>query len=200
MTATAASSYPATITFDAPLTVARWRVFIAGLICLPHFVVLYALNLVAELTAVVSWFAILFTGNDIEGLSGMRCMALRYSIRTQACAGFLLETYPPFTFATTGADPGDFAGLRVDYQPQVEGRNRVTTFFRILLVIPHLVVVAILCIGVLLCYVIGWFAVLITGKWPEGLRAFIVNVLRWNTRLGAYMYLLTDEYPPFSLD
>lgn len=200
MTATAASSYPAQLTFDAPLKVARWRVFFAGLICIPHFVVLYALNLVAELTTVVSWFAIMFTGKDIEGLQGMRCMALRYSIRTQACAGFLLETYPPFTFATTGADPGDFAGLRVDYQPQLEGRNRVTTFFRILLIIPHVVVLAVLFLGVFVCFLIGWFAVLFTGAWPEGLRGFIVKVQRWGVRLGAYMYLLTDEYPPFTLD
>ena len=44
------------------------------------------------------------------------------------------------------------------------------------------------------------FAVLITGRWPEGLRDFIVGVHRWAYRVQAYVFLLTDEYPPFQLD
>jgi hypothetical protein len=113
---------------------------------------------------------------------------------------FLYDPYPPFTFATTAADPGDLPGMRIDYAPAIEGRNRVTTFFRFLLVIPHLIAVAVLFIGVAVCVLIGFFAVLFTGAWPEGLRGFIVKVMGWNVRLMAYMYLLTDEYPPFSLD
>ena len=49
-------------------------------------------------------------------------------------------------------------------------------------------------------FVIAWFAVLFTGKWPTGLRNFVIGLTRWNTRLNAYMYLLTDKYPPFSFE
>jgi hypothetical protein len=42
--------------------------------------------------------------------------------------------------------------------------------------------------------------VLFTGRWPDGLRTFVVGVIRWATRVNAYFLLLTDEYPPFSLD
>jgi hypothetical protein len=199
MTAVAGSPYPATLTIDAPLKVARWRPPFAWILAIPHFVVAYVLNLVSEVTAVVSWFAILFTGKDIEGLQGVRCMAVRYQMRAYLYAFFMFEPYPPFTFATTGADPGDLAGLRVDIQPQLEGRNRLTSFFRILLAIPHLIVMAVLGIGVLVCGLIGWFAVLVTGRWPEGLRGFIEKVIRWNVRLMAYFLLLTDQYPPFEL-
>jgi Domain of unknown function (DUF4389) len=48
--------------------------------------------------------------------------------------------------------------------------------------------------------VIAFFAVLFTGRWPEGLRSFIVGVMRWGTRVSAYFLLLTDTYPPFSLE
>ena len=48
--------------------------------------------------------------------------------------------------------------------------------------------------------IIGFFAVLITGQWPEGLREFIVGVHRWAYRVQAYVFLLTDAYPPFQLD
>ena len=195
----AASGYPAVLTLDAPLKVARWRPLFAWLVALPHFVVSYVLNIVNSVLAVVGWFAILFTGRLPEGIAGVQCMCLRYSQRAASYAGFLFEPYPPFTFATTAADPGDLAGMRIDYRPQLEDRNRVTVFFRILMVIPHVIVLMVLGIVTALAYIVAFFAVLITGAWPEGLRAFVVKVLRWTVRVQAYMYLLTDEYPPFEL-
>ena len=44
------------------------------------------------------------------------------------------------------------------------------------------------------------FAILFTGSWPEGMRNFVVGVNRWGFRVSSYLYLLHDEYPPFSLD
>jgi len=193
------SAYPAVLTFDAPLKVARWRPLIAWLLVIPHLIVAYVLNLVNEVLAFISWWAIMFTGKQPEGIAGVQCMCLRYVMRAQMYAGFMYEPYPPFSFASTPADPGDLAGLRIDYRPQAEGRNRLTVFLRIFMVIPHLIVLTILGIGAAVCYLIAFFAVLITGAWPEGLRSYIVNVLRWSVRLTAYMWLLTDEYPPFEL-
>ena len=43
------------------------------------------------------------------------------------------------------------------------------------------------------------FAVVVTGEYPEGIRDFLVGVSRWTLRVQAYVGLLTDEYPPFSL-
>src|SRR5690606_34717105 len=143
------------------------------------------------------WFAILFTGKDLEGLQSLRMLHLRYMMRTTTYATFLVEEYPPFTFPTTGADPGDVARVRVDITPEVEGRNRLTVFFRLILALPHLIVLAVLTLASVVCVVIAFFAVLFTGRWPDGLRGFVVNVMRWQVRLQAYMALLTDEYPPF---
>jgi hypothetical protein len=61
-------------------------------------------------------------------------------------------------------------------------------------------VVGILAIAAYVVVVIGFFAVLFTGRWRTGLRDFLVGYARWLTRFSAYAYLLTDEYPPFSLD
>jgi hypothetical protein len=47
---------------------------------------------------------------------------------------------------------------------------------------------------------IAFFAILITGRYPEGLFRFLVGFLRWSSRVSAYTLLLTDDYPPFTLD
>jgi hypothetical protein len=195
----AGSAYPAVLTLDAPLQVARWRPLVQWLLAIPHFIVVYVLNLVNEVLALIAWFAIVFTGKLPEGIAGVQCMCIRYAMRTSMFAGFLYEPYPPFSFSSTPADPGDLQGVRVDLDPAYEGRNRLTVFFRIILVIPHIIVLALLGIAAFVCVIIGFFAVLITGAWPEGLRRFVVNTLRWSLRMQAYFYLLTDEYPPFQL-
>ena len=48
--------------------------------------------------------------------------------------------------------------------------------------------------------IITFFAVLFTGKWPEGMRVFTIGVMRWHTRVNGYVLFLTDAYPPFSLE
>ena len=195
-----ASAYPATFTFDPPERVANWRPLVQWLLAIPHFIVLSALNAVSEVISVISWFAIVFTGRMPEGLANFQAMYLRYSIRTGTYAAFMREEYPPFEFDMTPADPGTDRRVRVDVRPELEGRNRVTVGFRIILAIPLLLWAALLGIAAIVVLIVGFFAVLFTGRWPEGLRAFIVNVLRWSVRFNAYFLLLTDEYPPFSLD
>jgi hypothetical protein len=79
-------------------------------------------------------------------------------------------------------------------------QNRLTVAFRIILAIPQLIVLYILFIAFFVVMVIGWFAALFTGRLPEWAHTFLGGVIRWSTRVGAYLFLLTDSYPPFSLD
>ncbi|MDX6234828.1 MAG: hypothetical protein QOH68_3949 [Nocardioidaceae bacterium] len=200
MSAEAIPSYPATFTFDPPESIARWRVIGNVILAIPHLIIAYVLNFVAEVLAFVAWILGVFTGKVPEGILGVIAMTLRYSTRASVYALFLKEEYPPFTFATTLADPGDDPRVRVDFGSETEGRNRLTIFFRILLAIPHIIVISLISFLAIFVYVIAWFAVLFTGKWPVGLRTFVIGLTRWTTRLNAYMYLLTDEYPPFSFE
>jgi hypothetical protein len=43
-------------------------------------------------------------------------------------------------------------------------------------------------------------ALLFTGKYPRGLYEFVMGMNRWCYRVGAYVTLMTDRYPPFALD
>jgi hypothetical protein len=191
--------YPATFTFDAPERIANWRPLVQWLLAIPHLAVLYALGVVSDVLAIISWFAVLFTGRLPAGLASIQAMYLRYTLRTATYFGFLREEYPPFSFTTTDADPSDDPRVGVDLVSQLEDRNRLTVAFRLILAIPHLIVLALLGIALFVVGVIAFFAVLFTGRWPAGLREFALGVGRWWLRVQAYLVLLTDEYPPFTL-
>lgn len=80
----------------------------------------------------------------------------------------------------------------------VERRNRLTTFFRSLLSVPHYLFAAVYGVAFLVVYIVAWFALMFTGRWPAGLYEFAGGYLRYISRLSAYMYLGVDQYPPFS--
>lgn len=69
-----------------------------------------------------------------------------------------------------------------------------------LLLIPHWIVLMFVGIAAFVAIVVSWFAVLITGKYPQGIHRFVTGTYRWGTRVSAYGILMTDAYPPFSLD
>ncbi len=79
-----------------------------------------------------------------------------------------------------------------------EGRSRLSNFFRILLVIPWQIVAFFYGIAALVAVVIAWFAIVFTGRYPEGLYNFSAGFVRFNTRVTSFGYLLTDAFPPFN--
>jgi hypothetical protein len=81
-----------------------------------------------------------------------------------------------------------------------EKMSRLTTFFRIILIIPQYIVLYFLTIAAGVVAFIAWWAILFTGKYPKGMYDFSTGYMRWMTRVLGYLYLLTDKYPPFSMD
>jgi hypothetical protein len=193
------AEYPATFAFDAPEKVANWRPLVNWLLAIPHFAVLYALRILGQVIAVISWFAIVFTGALPESFANLESLWMRYELRTYTFALFMREEYPPFAFGMTPADDGADQRVTIGFQPELTDRNRVTVGFRIILVIPHVVVLVLLAIAAAVASLIAFFAVLFTGRWPQGLRDFVLNVQRWYLRVQTYFLLLVDEYPPFRL-
>jgi hypothetical protein len=116
---------------------------------------------------------------------------MRWRIRAVAYTALLRDEFPPF-------GDGDYpASFLPDAPPPF--RNRLTVGFRLFLAIPHVLAVWVLGIAWVLTTLVAWFSIVFTGEYPRGLYAFALGVFRWNTRVEAYLLLLTDEYPPFRL-
>ena len=78
--------------------------------------------------------------------------------------------------------------------------SRLTSFFRIIMAIPQYIVLYFLSIAAGIILFLTWWAILFTGRYPKGFFDYITWFMRWNIRVAAYIYLLTDKYPPFSGD
>ena len=72
-------------------------------------------------------------------------------------------------------------------------------FPKALLLLPHIIVLVVLEVVNFVVVFIGYLAVLLTGRYPEGLFNFVLGVGRWNYRVDGWLYGFTDRYPPFSL-
>jgi len=190
--------YPVTVDFQSDAPVKRWSPLVNWLLAIPHFVVLIGLIIVWYFVVLISLFTILFTKQIPDGLYNFAVMVLRYQWRVTSYAVFLRSDYPPFEFPAQAMDPGnDPAVLSVARPTEYQ---RFMPLIKWLLAIPHFIVLYFLGIAAGVVVLIGFFAVLFTGKWPDGLRTFLIGYYRWSYRVTGYATLLVDEYPPFSLE
>ena len=150
------------------------------------------LGAVAVVAAIIAWLAILFGARFPEGLWKLSAYYMRWRVRSVAYLALLSDAYPPF-------GDGPYPVSLVLSQPG-EPRDRLTIFFRLLLALPHIVILWVLGLAWAMTSIIAWFAILFTGNYPRTLYEFALDVFRWSTRVEVYLLLLRDEYPPFSFD
>jgi hypothetical protein len=117
----------------------------------------------------------------------------RFGNRIAAYALLMDDHYP-------STDEEQAVHLSYPYPDAKEDLGRGMPLIKWFLAIPHFVVLFFLWIGVFFAVVAAWFAILFTGRYPEGLFTFVEGVLRWHNRVMGYAFaLVTDRYPPFRL-
>src|SRR3954462_14074501 len=146
------------------------------------------LGAVAYFLAIVSWFTIALTGTHIVGIRQFTTFFMRWRVRAIAYLMLLEDAYPPF-----GDGPYPAA---IDIVDPVGPRDRVTVFFRLILAIPHFIVLVFVLFAWCMTTIVAWFAIVFTGTYPQGLYEFGVGSLRWLLRGQADLLLRGDEDPP----
>ncbi|HEX5368675.1 MAG TPA: DUF4389 domain-containing protein [Dehalococcoidia bacterium] len=204
--AMASSAYPVRFDVERPAEQSRLTnfplgigFFIRGILLIPHLVILYFFGIAANVIYLISTVAILFTGRYPRGLFNFYAGYMRWYAAVYSYLFHLYDKYPPF-----GTDPveGFPMQLSIDYPPS---SSRLLNFpilgliIKAILLIPHLVILFFLYLALFVVLFIATFAILFTGSFPAGMHRFVVGVGRWYNRVQAYLYALTDKYPPFGL-
>ena len=172
----------------APRT-SRLLLLFRGILLIPQYLFGMAVTLVAAVLMLVNYLAVLITGR--AACFGYLSGAMRYAARVQAYTLFLTDTYPPFSL-------GEHTEYPVQVfipQPDRVHRWRVLSYF---LAIPHIIVLYVLMIFAMICSVIAWVVALVIGHYPGGLFNLVSSAVRYQVRVNAYIWCITEGYPPFA--
>ncbi|MCH8025823.1 MAG: DUF4389 domain-containing protein [Chloroflexi bacterium] len=179
--------YPVRLEIDYPERQSRWTALLRLPLSIPLFIFLYLLSNAVDVAIIA---AILVRGRIPRWLFEFRVAASRWIYRAGAYVLLLTDEYAPFE--------GDHAVSYYVTYPQKLSRWKLLVW-KFITSVPHFVVVFFLALTLIVVVPIGWFAILLTGRFPRGLHGYVTGVLRWVARVSAYAFSLTDEFPPFSL-
>ena len=183
---------------DSPHEVARWRPLAQWVLAIPHLFVAGGVGALTRAVAVIYWFKHLFTKKLDPELYKALAMGERYELRT---SGYLLgfsEQFPPFDFPLAVDDNGAYPPVALNLPELPESSHRGAAW-NILKAIPHYFVVAFFAIGAVFVLLAAWFAVLFTGRWPEGMRRYLVRLTNYYLRVWVYVLMVDNTYPKFGL-
>jgi hypothetical protein len=198
------SSYPLTLKGELEEPLSRWLWLVKWLFIIPHLIVLCFLGIAAVFVTVIAFFAILFTGRYPRPLFDFTVGVLRWGWRVSfySCGALATDQYPPFSLGQEDY-PAD---LEVEYPEKLVHWMPLVKW---LFAIPHLACLAALAgwgwgrmpsVGLLpVLILITAVLLLFTGKYRQDIWKLVMGVNRWSYRVAAYVLLLTDQYPPFSL-
>lgn len=187
--------YPVSFEFNGPEQLSRLSTFFRLVLALPLLLFMAVLGGVSGgVTSgliVAYWLSALVRKGRPVGWIGSAIVAImRFNFRAYTYLLLLSDKYPAFE--------GEWMAVLEADRPERISRRQIF-FWKTLAVIPHVVCLLVLWFAVAFCEVVSWFAILFTGRFPQGLRNFVVGWLRWSVRVFAYWISLRDEFPPFSL-
>ena len=192
----------------------RVTVFFRLILAIPHFIWFFLWTIWVVLTSIVNWFMCLFTGRPRPWFHRLMCGYVRYQVHLSSYLYLVGNPYPGF-MGEAGEYPID---VRLPEEPAQQKRWKV--LLRIFLAIPALIVSATLAGStsgnvstssagrgsrtsgftgggalLLVCGVLGWFASLVRGRMPKGLRDAGAYSIGYTAQTTAYFLLVTDRYP-----
>ena len=210
---TGTTSYPARLDIDYPEKLDRLTTFFRLIWAIPILIILTLISATGNETVIEGGKEITRTGGGISaGLFAATMLMIvfreryprwwfdfarelaRFSARVGAYLALLTDRYPSTVEEQS-------VHLEIDYPDVEQDLNRWLPLVKWLLAIPHYIVLVVLIVVAVFVIFIAWLAILFTGRYPRPLFDYLVGVGRWSLRVEAYAFLLiTDRYPPFSLN
>jgi hypothetical protein len=185
-------SYPATFEADYVEQRNRLTTFFRLILMIPAAIVLYVFLIVAYIAIVIAWFAIVLTGHYPAGLYKFVADTNRFLARVTAYGVLLTDVYPPFNGAADPAYP-----VRMEFSGPLESYSRLKTLLRFILAIPIMILRYVMNLLLEIGAFAAWIVIVVTGKMPRGLFDLMVLANSYTARSDAYLFLLTETYPPF---
>ena len=205
--------HPTRITVADDLRRSRLTIFFRLLLAIPHFFWFPLWSIGVFFAAIATWVAALLGGRAPAGLHNFLAAYVRYAAHLSAYLALAANPYPGFT-----GEPGYPVDVEIP-GPQPQARWKVA--LRLLLALPALLIAAVVGWGfhsggggptesadtadgafftsvggtLAACAFLGWFACLILGRMPNGLRDLAAYGVGYNAQAFAYGLLLTDRYP-----
>lgn len=185
-------AYPVTFEADYVEQRSRLSAFFRLILAIPLAILGYLYGILAAVAIVIAWFAIVLTGRYPQTLYDFVAGFARFLARLVAYTALLSDPYPAFGGAEDPSYP-----VRMGFAGPLESYSRVKTFFRIILAIPVMLLRYVMGLLLEIGAVAAWFIIVITGKMPRGLFDMMVLANSYTARSDAYLFLLSETYPPF---
>jgi len=204
--------HPVKLVVEDDLRRSRLTVFFRLLLAIPLVIWIFLWTIATVVAAVINWIAALVVGRPPDGLHRFMCSYIRYVTHVNAYIGLVANPYPGFV--------GEEGSYPIDVTlPGPAAQPRWKTFFRIFLAVPALLLSSALGGGGSLsgsysykssgktyggagggalggvCAVLGWFASMVRGEMPKGLRDAGAYGVGYTAQVLSYLLLVTDRYP-----
>ena len=170
------------------------------LLAIPHFVILGFLSIGVFFATWFGYFGIAFNGALSPGIARFVHNYLGWTLRITAWVASWRDEYPAFAL-----EQPDYQAHVVITEPNLLRKKGLAVagiifFLKAALLIPHIIILELLGIAAAVAGWVAYWIIAFTGVYPDGIFKFAVGAMRWTTRTNAWLYSLTDEYPPFRLE
>jgi Domain of unknown function (DUF4389) len=184
---------PYPVTFEADYVERRSRLttFFRLILLIPLVIVLYVYEILALVVVIIAWFAIVITAQFPRSLYDFLAGFTRFITRVTAYGALVCDAYPPFW----GHDDPSYP-VRMEFTPLAR-YSRLKTLFRIILAIPIVILRYVMQLLLEVAAIFAWFIILVLGRLPQGMFDMMVLANSYMARSDAYLFLLTETYPPF---
>ena len=193
-------SYPVHVEIAEPRPQRRLRTLLKLFLAVPAFLLAGIFTSgagwigLAALAAILGWFAALATGGMPRGLRDLAVWSLGYGAQLAAYLCTLTDRYPTSDPDEHVDDPPPERSVRLQLVDDGR-RSRLTVFYRLLLAIPHVVLLFLWSYLIALAAIAGWFAALAIGRLPDPLHRFSAAYVSYAAQVYAYLFLVANPFP-----